>query len=82
MVFGNQFIVRKTVDTLTAATTTSVNVRWVLPNAAASPAGPAVANFVAKDQSFSVNANIPIRLGANVLTPGTLRGTVGSTVFT
>ncbi len=79
MVYGNQFIVRKTVDTMTSATTTTVNVRWVLPSAATSPAGPAVANYVARDQSFSVNANIPVRLGANVLTPGTLRGTAGST---
>lgn len=79
LVYGNQFIVRKTVDTVTSATTTSVNVRYVIPSAATSAAGPAVTNFVARDQSFSVNANIPIRSGANVLSPGTLRGTVGST---
>lgn len=78
LVYGNQFIVRKTVDTVTNATTTTVNVRWVLNNASATPAGPATANFVARDQSFSVNQNVPIRLGANLLTPGTLRGVSGS----
>lgn len=78
LVYGNQFIVRKTIDTVTSATTTTVNVRWVLPNASATPAGPATANFVARDQSFSVNQNVPIRLGANLLTPGTLRGVSGS----
>ena len=78
LVYGNQFIVRKTVDTLTSATTTTVNVRWVLANASASPAGPATPNFVARDQAFTVNQNIPIRLGATLLAPGTLRGTTGS----
>ena len=77
LVFGNQFIVRKTVDTLTSATTTTINVRWVLPAAAASAAGPAVTNFVAKDQSFTVNLNIPVRLGAVIYTP-TQRSISGS----
>ena len=71
VVYGNQFIVRKTIDTVTSATTTTVNVRWVLPNASATAAGPATANFVARDQSFSVNQNVPIRLGANLVLPGT-----------
>ena len=78
LVYGNQFIVRKTVDTVTSATTTTVNVRWVLPAAATSAAGPAVANFVARDQSFSVTRNIPVRVGANLLLQGTPRGTIGS----
>lgn len=78
MIYGNQFIVRKTVDTLTSATTTTVNVRWVLPKASTSTTGPGVENFVARDQSFTVNQNVPIRVGANVLTPGTLVGTTGS----
>jgi hypothetical protein len=78
LVYGNQFIVRKTIDTVTSATTTTVNVRWILSNASTTPGGPATANFVARDQSFSVNQNIPIRLGANILTPGTLRGVSGS----
>ena len=78
LVYGNQFIVRKTVDTVTSATTTTVNVRWVLPNAATSAAGPATANFLAREQSFSVNSNIPVRVGANLLIPGTFRGTSGS----
>jgi len=78
LVFGNQFIVRKTIDTVTSATTTTVNVRWVLPNASSTPAGPGTANFVARDQSFSVNQNIPIRVGATLLLPTTPRGTSGS----
>ncbi len=78
LVFGNQFIVRKTVDTVTSATTTTVNVRWVLANAANAPAGPGTSNYVARDQSFSVNQNIPIRVGANLVPLGTLRGTSGS----
>ena len=77
LVYGNQFIIRKTVDTLTSATTTTVNVRWVLPSAATTAAGPAVANFVAKDQSFSGNINTPVRSGANLFT-GVARSTSGS----
>ena len=78
LVYGNQFIVRKAIDTVTSATTTTVNVRWVLPNASSTPAGPATAGFVARDQSFSVNQNIPIRSGTNILTPGTFRSLSGS----
>lgn len=78
LIYGNQFIVRKTIDTVTSATTTTVNVRWVLPNAATTATGPATANFVARDQAFTVNQNIPIRLGANVLLPTTPRSTSGS----
>ncbi len=78
MVYGNQFIIRKAIDTVTSATTTTVNVRWVLPAASASPAGPAVPNFVARDQSFSVNQNIPIRNGVNFVLPGVPRSTSGS----
>ena len=78
LVFGNQIIVRKSIDTLTSATTTTVNVRYVLPSAANSAAGPAVANFVAKDQSFTANVNTPVRVGVAVLSPGTLRTTSGS----
>lgn len=78
LVFGNQFIVRKTVDTVTSATNTTVNVRWVLPRASASSGGPGVVNFVAKDQSFTVNQNIPVRNGTALLIPGTPQGTSGS----
>jgi len=77
LVYGNQFIVRKTIDTVTSAATTTVNVRWVLANAATSATGTPTANFVARDQSFTTNANIPVRSGAAIL-PGTLRGTTGS----
>ncbi len=78
LVYGNQFIVRKAIDTLTSATTTTVNVRWVLPAASTSSAGPAIPDFVARDQSFSVDQNIPIKVGANTVPTGTLIGTSGS----
>lgn len=78
LVFGNQFIIRKTVDTVTSATTTTVNVRYVLPNASTSPAGPAVANFVAKDQSFTGNVNTPFRFGTALVLQTTPRFTSGS----
>lgn len=77
LLFGNQFIVRKTLDTVTNAQTTTVNVRHVIPRASATVAGPAVANFVARDQSFTVNQNIPIRAGA-AISSGTFRGLTGS----
>jgi hypothetical protein len=77
MVFGNQFIVRKTIDTATNAQTTTINVRHVIPRAAGTPAGPAEVNFVARDQSFTINQNIPVRSGANILA-GTPRANAGS----
>jgi len=77
LVYGNQFIVRKTVDTLTSAATTTVNVRWVIPRAATSATGAPTTNFVAREQAFTTNANIPVRIGANVLV-GTVRGTTGA----
>lgn len=77
MFFGNQFIVRKTIDTLTSATTTQVAARWILPRAATAPAGPAVTNFVASERNFSANLNIPVRNGANTIT-GTFRSIAGS----
>ena len=78
LVWGNQFIVRKTIDTVTSATTTTVNVRWLLPSAATTAVGPATPNFVARDQAFSVNENVPVRIGALLQITGTLRGTSGS----
>ena len=78
LVFGNQFIIRKSVDTVTSATTTTVNVRYVLPSAATSPAGPAIANFVAKDQSFTGNVNTPFRFGTALVLQTTPRFTSGS----
>lgn len=77
MYFGNQFIVRKTVDTLSSATTTQVTARWILPRAATASAGPAVTNFVASERSFSGNLNIPVRNGATT-TNGTFRSIAGS----
>jgi hypothetical protein len=77
MFFGNQFIVRKTIDTLTSATTTQVTARWILPRAATTAAGPATTNFVAAERNFSANLNIPVRNGANSIT-GTFRTIAGS----
>jgi len=77
LVYGNQFIIRKTIDTSTNAATTTVNVRYVIPAAATSAAGPATTNFVAREQAFTTNANIPVRSGATFL-PGTFRSTSGS----
>ncbi len=77
LVYGNQFIVRKTIDTVTNATTTTVNVRWVIPRAATSATGAVTTNFVAREQAFTANANIPVRLGANFL-DGTFRSLSGS----
>ncbi len=77
LVYGNQFIIRKTIDTSTSAATTTVNVRFVIPAAATSAAGPATTNFIAREQAFTTNANIPVRVGATFLT-GTFRSTSGS----
>ncbi len=77
LVFGNRFIVRKVVDTVTSATTTTINAQWVVPLASTSPAGPGTPNFVARDQAFTTSGNIPVRAGAG-FAPQTLRGTQGS----
>ena len=77
LVFANQIIVRKTVDTVTSAATTTINARWVLPSASPSAAGPGAPNFVARDQAFTANANIPVRNGT-AFVAGTPRGTSGS----
>ena len=77
LVFGNQFIVRKSIDSLTNAATTTVTVRQVLPMATTSPAGPTLANFIAREQTFTVNENIPVRSGTGLLA-GTRRTTSGA----
>ena len=77
LVFANQFIIRKTVDTVTRATNTTVSARYVLPNAATSATGTPQANFLAREQVFTAAQNIPVRLGINLL-PGTPRGVSGS----
>ncbi|MEN9507620.1 MAG: hypothetical protein RLZZ621_183, partial [Gemmatimonadota bacterium] len=77
LLFGNRFIVRKTVDTLTSAATSQVTAQWVLPRAATSPTGTPVTNFVASERTFSANLNIPARSGSTLLA-GTARGTTGS----
>ena len=77
LVFGNQFIVRKTIDTTTRATTTTISARYVIPRAATTATGTPTVNFVAREQTFSTNANIPF---SNAGTPvaGTFRGLSGS----
>jgi hypothetical protein len=63
--------------TLTGATTSTITVQWVLNQAAASPAGPPTANFVAREQTFTTSGDIPVRNLAVSLVP-TQRGTAGS----
>jgi hypothetical protein len=77
MYFGNQFIVRKTIDTLTSAATTQVTARWILPRAATSPTGTVTTNFVASERTFSANLNVPVRNGAAQIA-GTFRSIAGS----
>jgi len=77
MYFANQFIVRKTLDSLTNAATTQVVARWILPRATTSAIATPVANFVSAERSFSANANVPVRNGSTQIT-GTLRGTAGA----
>ncbi|WP_411279115.1 hypothetical protein [Gemmatimonas sp.] len=77
LVFGNQFIVRKVQDTVTRAVSTTISVRWIIPNATTSPTAPATANFVAKEQTFTTSGDIPVRLGTTLLT-GTARGVTGA----
>ncbi len=76
LVFANQFIVRKAVDTLTSATTTTIAARYVIPNAAVGPTGTVTSNFVAREQLFTAPVNTPVRNGANPLT-GTFRSLAG-----
>ena len=77
LVYANQFIVRKTVDSLTSAATTTVSARYVIPVASSSPTGAPTSNFVAREQTFTVNQNIPVRAGTSVIT-GTQRSTAGA----
>jgi len=77
MYFGNRFIVRKTIDTLTSAATTQVVAQWVLPRAAASPTATPVTNFVASERTFQGNLNIPARSGTAEI-EGTFRSISGS----
>lgn len=77
VVFANQFIVRKTIDTLTSATTTTVSARQVIPAAATSATGAVSTGFVAREQTFTTNANIPVRTGTTLST-GTFRSVSGS----
>lgn len=78
MVFANRFVVRKTIDTVTNATTTTVSAQYVLPAAVINPTDQVSLNFVARSQTFSANTNIPVRSTGTSPIPGTLRGTSGS----
>lgn len=77
MVFANQFIVRKTVDTTTRAASTTIAARWVLPRAATSATGTATTNFLAREQVFTAPVDVPVRNGLNLVT-GTFRGFSGA----
>ena len=77
LVFANQFIVRKQIDTLSNATSTTIAARYVIPRAAVGPTGTVETNFVAREQLFTAPVNTPVRNGANLLT-GTFRTLTGS----
>ncbi|MEP6781501.1 MAG: hypothetical protein ABJC26_16505 [Gemmatimonadaceae bacterium] len=77
LVYGNRFIVRKQLDSVSGVGSTTVTVQWVLANAAASATDAPTPNFVARTQTFSAQANIPVRFGTSLYTP-TQRSTVGS----
>ncbi|WP_158514731.1 hypothetical protein [Gemmatimonas phototrophica] len=77
MVFANQFIVRKTIDTITSAASTTISARYIVPSATTSPTGTRVVNFLAREQQFTVGQNIPVRVGTALLA-GTARGVTGS----
>lgn len=77
LVWANQFIVRKTIDTVTRATTTTISARYVIPRAATAPTGTPAVGFLAREQTFTTNANIPFS-NAGTPIPGTFRGLSGS----
>lgn len=84
LVYANRLIVRKTIDTLTNATTTTISAQYVLPAAAMSPTGTVETDFVARTQTFTANTNIPVRAGTGLLagTPAGISGTSRVTVDT
>jgi hypothetical protein len=77
LVYANQFIVRKTIDTVTSAATTTISARYIVPSATTSPTGTRVVNFVAREQQFTASANIPVRVGTGLFNPAA-RGVTGS----
>ncbi len=77
LIYANRLIVRKTIDTLTNATTTTISAQYVLPAASMSPSGTVETDFVARTQTFTANANIPVRAGTGILA-GTPRGISGT----
>lgn len=77
VVWGNQFIVRKTIDTVTSATTTTISARYVLPRAATSPTATPTTNFVAREEVFTSAGNVPFS-NAGTLLAGTFRNSSGS----
>ena len=76
--FANQFIVRKTVDTVSRATNTTIDARWVLPLAATSSvASQAQTNFVAITRRFTAPLDIPVSQ-RGLLLAGTQRSIEGT----
>jgi hypothetical protein len=77
LVYANRLIVRKTIDTVTSATVTTVQAQYVLPTAVVNPTDQPTTNFVARSQTFTANVNVPVRVGSGIFS-GTERGTSGS----
>ncbi|MEP6764762.1 MAG: hypothetical protein ABJB66_10650 [Gemmatimonadaceae bacterium] len=77
--FANQFIVRRTLDTASKATNTTVAARWILPLAATTPTANApTTNFLAMERQFTGPLEIPISQ-RGLLVAGTQRSVAGST---
>ncbi len=77
LVYANRLVVRKTIDSITNATTTTISAQYVLPSAVINPADPVTEGFVARSQTFTANANIPVRASSGLLA-GTSVGSSGT----
>jgi hypothetical protein len=75
VIFANRYVVRRTTDSLSNASSTTVQVQSVGP--AKLPTGVLDTAAVLREYTFTSNANIPVRVGANLLA-GTRRSTAGS----
>jgi hypothetical protein len=80
-IFANQFIVRRTTDTVTNVSSTTVQAQVVLPAAATATGN--VTNLVAREYTFTTAGNVPVFTGTAGATAtqvtGTLRSTTGTT---
>lgn len=63
VIFANQFVVRRTLDTLTQRGSTTISARFIVPRAQVGVGGTPSNLFVAREQTFSANENIPVRVG-------------------